>query len=130
MKKAPYCPPFMNMLYMMGNCDCFPTSRRRMVACVMLVGHGCHGSCVGGWWWWIGLVMTWVVGMQWPCQKPWCCMDFGRFLGGWSGVVNDLFVVVVDCVVSGLLDGLVWWSRSCFVIVSLFVAGGNIQYGG
>ena len=35
-------------------------------------------------------------------------MDFGRFLGGWSeGVVNDLFVFVVDFVVGGLLDGLV-----------------------
>ena len=35
-------------------------------------------------------------------------MDFGRFLGGWSeGVVSYLFVVVVDCVVGGLLDGLV-----------------------
>ena len=52
--------------------------------------------------------MTWMVGMQWPFRKPWCCVDFGRFLGGWSeGVVNDLFVFVVDCVVGGLLDGLV-----------------------
>ena len=46
MKKGPYCPPFMNMLYMMGNCDCFPTSRWRMVACVTLDSGG--GSSVGG----------------------------------------------------------------------------------
>ena len=36
----------MNMLYMMGNCDCFPTSRWRMVACVTLDSGG--GSSVGG----------------------------------------------------------------------------------
>ena len=27
MNEAPYGPPFMNMLYMMGNWDCFPTRR-------------------------------------------------------------------------------------------------------
>lgn len=52
MNKRPYCLPFMNMLYMMGNCDCFPTSRWQIVASVTLDsvggGSGGGGGVVGG----------------------------------------------------------------------------------
>ena len=78
MKKGPYCPPFINMLYMMGNCDCFPTSRWRMVACVTLDSGGGNrvgGGVVDGG----GLVMTWMVGMQWPCPKTLALCKFRSF---------------------------------------------------
>ena len=41
-KEGPYCLPFMNMLYMMGNLDCFPTRRWGMLAYITLdiVGRG------------------------------------------------------------------------------------------
>ena len=45
------------------------------------------GSSVGGWWW-IGLVMTWMAGMQWSSLKtmvlcgfrsfPWWLVRFGE----------------------------------------------------
>ena len=49
MNEGPYGPPFMNMLYMMGNWDCFPTRRWQMVARVTLdTGGGVGGVLVDG----------------------------------------------------------------------------------
>ena len=33
-------------------------------------------------------------------------MDFGHFLGGWLGLVNELFVVTMDSLLDGLFVGL------------------------
>lgn len=52
MGEGPYRPPFMNMLYMVGNSVCFPTSRWRMDESVTLdTGGGGGGGVV---WWWGG----------------------------------------------------------------------------
>ena len=49
MNEGPYGPPFMNMPYMMGNWDCFPTRRWQMVVRVTLdTGGGAGGTLVGG----------------------------------------------------------------------------------
>jgi hypothetical protein len=44
-----YCLPSMNILYMVGNCVCFPTSRCLMEECMMLVRAGIAvvGRCSG-----------------------------------------------------------------------------------
>ena len=44
-----YCLPSMNMLYMVGNCVCFPISRCLMEECMMLVRAGIVvvGGCSG-----------------------------------------------------------------------------------
>ena len=99
MKEGTYGPSFMNMPYMMGNFDWFPTSRLQMVSRVTL-DTGCGGGSglvggggLGGWVWFgrCGLV-----------RKPWCCglglLVLARLEGGWVRGV-------VDGVVDGVDDG-------------------------
>jgi hypothetical protein len=54
MKEGLYCPPFMNMLKMVGNCFCFPTRRWRIDSGVTLgTGVRCCGVVRGGGCWFV-----------------------------------------------------------------------------
>lgn len=55
MEERPYGFPLMNILYKVGNCDCFPTSCCRIVVVLM-------GDCSGIMLFLGGLVVAWWVG--------------------------------------------------------------------
>ena len=104
MNEGPYGPSFMNMPYMMGNWDCFPTRRWQTVAHVSLDTGGGAG---GNWW----VVVIWTSVEVWDkvalSENPgvvW--VTFGCFGSGWSVGVLDSFedVILVEDGFVGCLE--------------------------